>query len=192
MAQPVYPRAALHSRQRATAWEQRKLGEVAQHLQYGVGASAVPYDGEIKYLRITDIDDETHEFLNEDLTSPDPEFCIGDDSYLQKGDIVFARTGASVGKTYLNRDDDGGIVYAGFLIRARLSQDADPEFVYQQTLTEPYAKFVEITSQRSGQPGINAIEYGEWELAWCSWKEQRLIGSFFQRLDSLITLHQRE
>lgn len=173
-------------------WEQRKLGEICEGLSYGVGAAAVPFDGATRYLRITDIDDETHQFLEDDLSSPDPSFSLSDTDYLRPGEIVFARTGASVGKTYLNRDDAGDIVFAGFLIRAVLQEGNNPEFVYQQTLSESYKNYVAITSQRSGQPGVNAQEYSEWILWICDKDEQARIGALFQKFDLLIALHQRE
>ncbi|MEG2626275.1 MAG: hypothetical protein RR956_08395, partial [Christensenella sp.] len=50
---------ALRIKHNAPAWEQRKLGDVASSLEYGLNASAGEYDGTNKYLRITDIDDET-------------------------------------------------------------------------------------------------------------------------------------
>lgn len=173
-------------------WEQRKLGEICEGLSYGVGAAAVPFDGATRYLRIKDIDDETHQFLEDDLSSPDPSFSLSDTDYLRPGEIVFARTGASVGKTYLNRDDAGDIVFAGFLIRAVLQEGNNPEFVYQQTLSESYKNYVAITSQRSGQPGVNAQEYSEWILWICDKDEQARIGALFQKFDLLIALHQRK
>ena len=168
------------------------MGEASEELSYGVGAAAVPFDGKTRYLRITDIDDETHRFLENDISSPDPSFDLSESDYLKFGEIVFARTGASVGKTYLNREKDSEIVFAGFLIRAILLENYNSEFIYQQTLSEPYSKFVAVTSQRSGQPGINAQEYANWELWVCSEQEQHQIGTFFSQLDHLITLHQRK
>ncbi len=50
------------------SWEQRKLGDVASSFEYGLNAAAKAYDGEYKYIRITDIDDNTHEFLTDNLT----------------------------------------------------------------------------------------------------------------------------
>ena len=115
------------------------------------------------------------------------------DRYLLKeGDILFARTGASVGKTYLYKASDGKTYYAGFLIRAHVSDEADAGFIFQSTLTERYKQFVLLTSQRSGQPGINAQEYSDLLLPLPSLMEQRRIGAFFDHLDSLITLHQRK
>ncbi|WP_047750596.1 restriction endonuclease subunit S [Bifidobacterium catenulatum] len=173
-------------------WEQRKLGEVAYGFEYGLNAAASDFDGEKKYLRITDIDDRTREFRTDDLSSPDINNPIDDKYLLKEGDILFARTGASVGKTYLYRASDGKTYYAGFLIRAHVSDEADAGFIFQSTLTERYKQFVLLTSQRSGQPGINAQEYADLLLPLPSLSEQRRIGKFFSRLDSLITLHQRK
>lgn len=173
-------------------WEQRKLGDVASSFEYGLNAAAMEYDGTNKYLRITDIDDETREFRTDNLTSPQADQNSSANYLLQKGDLLFARTGASVGKTYLYRPFDGRVFFAGFLIRARINEHAEPEFVFQSTLTEKYKKFVSIASQRSGQPGVNAQEYAEFEIPFPDIAEQTLIGSFFRDLDDLITLHQRK
>ena len=173
-------------------WEQRKLGEVASGFEYGLNAAASDFDGEKKYLRITDIDDQTREFRTDDLSSPDINNPIDNRYLLKEGDILFARTGASVGKTYLYKASDGKTYYAGFLIRAHVSDEADAGFIFQSTLTERYKQFVLLTSQRSGQPGINAQEYSDLLLPLPSLMEQRRIGAFFDRLDSLITLHQRK
>ena len=174
------------------AWEQRKLSEMCGTFEYGLNAAAKEFDGKNKYIRITDIDDTSREFLLSDLSSPD--ICLdGMSKYLlSSGDIVFARTGASVGKTYIYRENDGIVYFAGFLIRAKVNQDNDAEFVFQSTLSPSYEKYIRITSQRSGQPGVNAQEYGEYDLFAPSKEEQQRIGHFLRGIDSLITLHQRE
>ena len=173
-------------------WEQRKLGSIAASFDYGLNAAATEYDGQNKYLRITDIDDATHEFLKSDLTTPLADLAMSADYLLEEGDLLFARTGASVGKTYLYRQYDGTVYFAGFLIRARIGESADPEFVYQATLTDAYKKYVAITSQRSGQPGVNAQEYADYQLMLPSRTEQQQIGMTLRSLDNLITLHQRK
>ena len=174
------------------AWEQRKLGEISESFEYGLNAAATEYDGKHKYLRITDIDDSTHLFLQDNLTSPDIEFSTADDYLLQEGDVLFARTGASVGKTYIYRRSDGDLYFAGFLIRAKIKSDYDADFVFQNTLTDSYDSYIRITSQRSGQPGVNAQEYANLALSVPSLAEQKKIGAYFSHLDSLITLHQRK
>ena len=160
--------------------------------EYGLNAAAKEFDGKNKYIRITDIDDASREFLLSDLSSPD--ICLdGMSKYLlSSGDVVFARTGASVGKTYIYRENDGIVYFAGFLIRAKVNQDNDAEFVFQSTLSPSYEKYIRITSQRSGQPGVNAQEYGEYDLFAPSKEEQQRIGHFLRGIDNLITLHQRK
>ena len=175
-----------------SSWEQRKLSEMCGTFEYGLNAAAKEFDGKNKYIRITDIDDASREFLLSDLSSP--AICLdGMSKYLlSSGDIVFARTGASVGKTYIYRENDGIVYFAGFLIRAKVNQNNDAEFVFQSTLSPSYEKYIRITSQRSGQPGVNAQEYGEYDLFAPSKEEQQRIGHFLRGIDNLITLHQRK
>ena len=169
-------------------WKYIILGEISNSIEYGLNAAAKAFDGIHKYLRITDIDDSSRLFLTDKLSSPDVNFTEEDyENYkLQKNDLLFARTGASVGKTYLYRESDGEVYYAGFLIRARLRDSFDGNFVFQQTLTDKYKQFIEITSQRSGQPGVNGKEYGDWKIGMTSYSEQSAIGSLFRTLDDLL------
>ena len=174
-------------------WEQRKLGECMSSFAYGLNAAAKEYDGMHKYIRITDIDDETHNFIQSNLTSPDIDFNMDVSDYkLNVGDIVFARTGASVGKTYLYNPNDGDLYYAGFLIRGKVKEDCDAGFIYQNTLTKDYDSFIKITSQRSGQPGVNSKEYATFRLNIPCKDEQEKISKVLNSLDELFTLHQRK
>ena len=175
------------------AWEQRKLGECMDSFEYGLNAAAKEYDGMHKYIRITDIDDETHNFIQSNLTSPDIDFNSDFSDYkLNINDIVFARTGASVGKTYLYNPSDGDLYYAGFLIRGKVNEACDAGFIYQNTLTRDYDSFIRITSQRSGQPGVNSKEYATFRLNIPCKCEQEKISKLLNRLDKLFTLHQRK
>ena len=165
-------------------WQQARLGEVTSSVMYGIGAAATIFNGIEKYLRITDIDENTRAFAPNPLTSP-----LGniDKKYrLAKGDIVFARTGASVGKTYLYRETDGHIVFAGFLVKFSITK-ANSYFVYSQTLTESYRGWVKVMSMRSGQPGVNAEEYKEFEFLIPSEPEQTKIASFLIAMDDKIS-----
>lgn len=168
------------------------MGDVANSFEYGLNVAAKAYDGINKYIRITDIDDVSCKFLFNNLTSPNVNISEAINYQLKKGDILFARTGASVGKTYLYSEKDGMVFYAGFLIRAKISSSYDSNFIFQNTLTESYRRYIQITSQRSGQPGVNAQEYGEYKLMIPRLLEQKKIGNYFKYLDTLITLHQRK
>ena len=175
-------------------WERRKLGDVIDRFEYGLNAAATEYDGVHKYIRITDIDDVSHKFLKSNLTTPKIDFQDTDTEMykLKEGDILFARTGASVGKTYLYDINDGDLYFAGFLIRGHVNRSNNAKFVYQNTLTENYDLFIKITSQRSGQPGVNSKEYAEFKLYIPSKEEQEKISSVLTDFDNLIILHQRK
>lgn len=170
-------------------WEQRKLGDVLFGFKYGLNTPAIDYDEQNKYLRITDIDDNTHQFMQDKLTSPKNR----DDSYLLKsGDILFARTGASVGKTYEYHPEDGKVYYAGFLIKGSTSNNNDASFIFFSTLLNRYIRFVKVTSMRSGQPGINANEYKKYSLYIPPKNEQCRISKLLKKIDAIITLQQRK
>ena len=173
-------------------WEQREFSSVVKKFDYGLNAPSKKFDGINQYLRITDIDDQTRKYQKTDLVSPDTNLDIADDYKLFEGDILFARTGASVGKSFIYNENDGLTYFAGYLIRAKIIDDFVPEFFFEQTLSDRYKKFVSTTSQRSGQPGINAKEYGSFPVWITSVEEQKVISTFFEKIDSLITLHQRK
>ena len=173
-------------------WNEIRLGDVVDNFSYGLNAQAVKYDGKHKYIRITDIDDNSRSFLQDNLTSPDIDFEKADNYILKKKDILFARTGASVGKTYLYNETDGLVYFAGFLIRGKIKDDIDEAFIFANTQTERFHKFIRLTSQRSGQPGINAKEYTSFEFYCSDFQEQVKIGEFFKSLDESIVLHEKK
>ena len=140
-------------------WKQVTLKDIAVgKLSYGSGASATEYDGECRYVRITDITDNGE--LNNDIKSPDKY----DDKYLlQDGDILFARSGATVGKTFrYSSDKHGKGIYAGYLIRLIPNKEiVMPDYVFYYTKTEYYMSFVKKAQRAVAQPNINAQEYGD-------------------------------
>ena len=140
-------------------WEIIPLGQLLRRPpSYGINAPAVSFDFRLPmYLRITDIT-EDGKFSEETQASVDhPAAGLYG---LESGDIVFARTGASVGKSYLYNSKDGRLIYAGFLIR--LSPDPKrlvPTFLSFYAQSRSYWNWVKVNSMRSGQPGINGREY---------------------------------
>ncbi|WP_035512909.1 restriction endonuclease subunit S [Halalkalibacillus halophilus] len=173
-------------------WIEMCLNELSESFSYGLNAESKEYDGKNKYIRITDINDDTRMFDKSNLTSPNIDYEVSNDYILCEGDILFARTGASVGKTYRYDRLDGKVYYAGFLIKARIKNEYDSEFVFQNTLTKNYRNFVYITSQRSGQPGINAQEYSTFKLFMPNIEEQQKIGEFFKVIDERIANQERK
>lgn len=169
-------------------WKDTNLGNISNNFKYGINAAAIPYDGKNKYLRITDIDDTTHVFLQDNLTSPGADLSYCDEYIMQDGDIVIARTGASVGKSYVYHTVDGKIYFAGFLIRVRTNKEVNKDFIFQKTLTNAYTKHIQFVSQRSGQPGVNVNELKSFSfLIPRDKEEQQAIASYFISLDSQIS-----
>lgn len=165
-------------------WNEAKLKSITSLPAYGLNSSSVKYDGENKYLRITDIDDETHAFNYSDLTSP---ARFTNEFLLQEGDLLFARTGASVGKTYLYNKTDGKVYYAGYLIKFHIELNK-PKFVFYELQNQRFIKWVNIMSKRSGQPGINAEEYSSYKLFLPCKEEQNKLIKFFDLLELKIDI----
>lgn len=166
-------------------WTFKNLSDVSNKPLYGMNSAATDFDGENKYLRITDIDEESHRFKYTKLSSPSD--VIEEKYILQEGDLLFARTGASVGKSYIYDPDDGKVVFAGFLIKFGLKESVIPYFIFTQTLSEKFNNWVITNSMRSGQPGINAEEYSKWQIAFTSKPEQTKIASFLSAVDEKIS-----
>ncbi len=166
-------------------WYIKKLGDVSYKPQYGMNSSATEFDGENKYLRITDINEDDHSFDFSKLTSPDD--ALEDKYLLKSGDLLFARTGASVGKSYLYNQKDGKVYFAGFLIKFSLKDFVNPYFIFSQSLSQKFQNWVITNSMRSGQPGINAEEYSTLPLALTSLEEQTKIASFLSAVDEKIS-----
>jgi len=188
------PRLRFPEFREAGEWETVSLQSLlARNPEYGVNAPAAPYsEDRPTYLRITDIDEDGR-FLCESKVSVD--IVATDDNYLELGDIVLARTGASVGKSYRYRREDGRLVFAGFLIRIRPEpKKVNPIFLANFLTTQQYWGWVGVTSARSGQPGINGTEYASLPVPVPSREandsgllEQQRIADCLSSLDDLIT-----
>ena len=165
-------------------WEEVSLCDVASGFEYGMNAAATNYDGSHKYIRITDIDDSSHLYIQNELVSPEGQ---AEEKYrVQENDILFARTGASVGKSYCYQQSDGNLYYAGFLIRINVNSGVDCGYVFQNTLTEAYKRWVVLESARSGQPGINAEQYKQYRFLLPPIETQKKISLLASNLDDLI------
>ena len=153
---------------------------------YGINAVAVPLDdGLPTYLRITDIGGENQ-------ISPSPRVSVSHKNaetyFLSEGDLVFARTGASVGKSYLYNSDHGPLVFAGFLIRLRPNPRVlQPAFLSYWFQSKRYWDWVATMSIRSGQPGINGQELGTLQIPLPELSEQRAIAEALLDVDGLLS-----
>ena len=145
--------------------------------QYGLNASAVNYiEGRPRYIRITDICDDGS--LNDDIKCSD----IDDSTYsVNKGDVLFARTGATVGKTYLHRSGDA--CFAGYLIRYSFTEAVDPEYILAYTHSDTYYDWV-LKSQKVGaQPNISASQYDNMPILIPGRKEQEAFLCLYRQAD---------
>lgn len=159
-----------------------KLEELAKSkLAYGSGAKAVNYDGKVRYIRITDINENG--LLKNEKVSPE---VIEDKYILEKGDILFARSGATVGKNYLY-DSDELSIYAGYLIK--FSPDfkrVNSKYVYYCVNNTEYDKFILSSKSSASQPNINAQQYSNFKILIPPLHVQQHIVSILDKFDTLV------
>ena len=166
-------------------YEKVKLGDVIDVFEYGLPYAAKKYDGKHKYIRITDIDEESRKYDKSDIVSPNG--MLSDNYLVKENDILFARTGASVGKTYIFNPDDCNTYFAGFLIRGNVKAEYDANYIFYNTLTKHYKKWVIANSMRSGQPGLNSKQYSSFEfMIPKDIHEQQKVSKILLNIDNLI------
>ena len=173
-------------------WRECTLGDLCLDISYGFTASASLEEIGPHFLRITDI---VSGRLNWD-TIP---YCEIDEEkrgkyFLDEGDIVIARTGASTGATYTWRvNDQSNTVFASYLIRYQLDKrQADPKFIGFLLRSRNWFLFVEGIKGGSAQPGANAKQFASYEISLPPLPEQRAIAAVLSALDDKIDLLQRQ
>ncbi|MBE6882844.1 MAG: hypothetical protein E7489_07550 [Ruminococcaceae bacterium] len=148
--------------------------------EYGAQSASVEYDEtRPRYVRITDINDDGT--LNDDLVaSINP---ADDEQYkLEYGDFMFARMGATVGKTYAFIE--GNQIFAGYLIRYRLNQELiNPRYLFWYTKLDEYWNWVKLNQSGAAQPGINAKKYGSLQIPLPPIEEQENFAIFVEQTE---------
>ena len=144
-----------------TKYEWVELGEIILGKpQYGSVARKVPYDGKVRYVRITDLTDRG-ELKPDDPVSPS---VIQSDRFLEPGDLLIARSG-SVGRTYLHGNLLGTYQYAGYLIRFRIDPTkALPEYVFHISKSDSWWEWIVSNSKTGTLTNINAKQYSSFRL----------------------------
>lgn len=168
-------------------WDVDRLGQCLLCApEYGINAAAVVHSDSLPtYIRITDITDDG-QFSRENLTSVDHP--TANRYLLDVGDLLFARTGASVGKSYLYKPTDGSLAFAGFLIRVKPNPSKlVSTFLAAYVQTSAYWAWVKTMCMRSGQPGISAREFSELPIPLPPVSEQQVIADAFCDCDALIS-----
>ena len=137
-------------------WEWTRLGNLSSSIQYGLSNSAQA-QGTHRLLRITDIQDGKVEWKNVPFTTVDN----AETYLLRKDDIVFARTGATVGKSFLITELPFESVYASYLIRIRLFDCISSSYLYQFFNSHCYWEQITDKSVGVGQPNCNGTSLKE-------------------------------
>lgn len=173
-------------------WKEYTLGELTTDGKgtYGIAASAVDYCAELPtYLRITDInDDGTIDFAGlKSVDAPNSSNYI-----LKENDIVFARTGASTGRSYFYDKRDGDFVYAGFLIKFSLDpQKVNPQILKYYTHSRVYYNWVHSFENGATRGNINAKTLAEMKIILPPRQAQDKIVSILSSLDDKIAVNRR-
>ena len=126
--------------------------------QYGTAEIGIPRikEQQPRYIRITDINDFGE--LDDSLGAT-AENC-SDEYFLYENDLLFARSGATVGKTYLHKHLSYPAFFAGYMIRVRLDESTLlPDYLFAYTQTSFYKNWVDAIQRAAAQPNINAEEY---------------------------------
>lgn len=162
-------------------WGWTTVGEIARAIQYGHTESACDDPHGPRFLRITDIQNGQVDWdtVPSCAITPDEhsKYC------LETGDIVFARTGATTGKSFLIRQCPDA-VFASYLIRLRMFQGVYPSFVQAYFQTNDYWRQIEGGKRGIGQPNVNATILGEIQLPLAPASEQRQIVAKIEELFS--------
>jgi type I restriction enzyme S subunit len=159
-------------------WAPASIASIAEPPEYGLTAKAGYDVAGPKYLRITDIQ-------NDDVDWSDVPHCLCKDASryaLRIGDLLFARTGATTGKSYLIRELDEPTVFASYLIRVRPKPICDPKFLENFFRSQNYWDQISAASSGTAQPGVNATKFVDLKLPLPPLLEQRRIVA---KLDAL-------
>ena len=153
-----------------------KMGSLlSEPPEYGAGEAGIERlnDTTPRYIRITDIDEngELLPGLGMTAANVEPQY------FLRDGDLLFARSGNTVGKSYLHESErvPYPCFYAGYMIRFRFSEKVLPKYVFAFTQTPYYHEWVSAIQRSAGQPNINAQEYRSLEIPLPPLPEQRKI-----------------
>lgn len=161
-----------------------KLGAVCTDPMYGAGESAVEGNPETdyRYIRVTDINDEGG--LNNEWRTAEK---IDKKYILKEGDFLFARSGATAGKTFLYKDQYGKAIFAGYLVRFVPKKDKlISEYLDFLLKSDIYKQWVLEKRKGSAQPNINAQQFSSFEIPIISIEEQKKIISEIAKLEKQI------
>lgn len=167
-----------------THWSIKCLKRLLREpLTYGLNEAAELEDRSLpRYLRITDFDDDGK---LRDETFRSLPWEIARDAMLQPDDVLFARSGATVGKTFVFRDRDSAACFAGYLIRARTQKwKLDPLFLYFYTKSMAYDAWKSLIFTQATIQNISATKYDYLAIPLPPMNEQKNIVNFITSKES--------
>jgi type I restriction enzyme, S subunit len=169
-------------------WEVRRLEELSSAIQYGYTAKATTERLGPKLLRITDIQNDAVDWDAVPFCEISPKEI---EKYrLGKNDLLFARTGATVGKSYLIPGSIPDSVFASYLIRVRLLEDVIPKYVAYFFRSLDYWRQITETQAGIGQPNVNGTKLAQIKIPVAPLSQQGLIVAEiekqFSRLDEAV------
>jgi len=169
-------------------WELCRLGNISEKIQYGLSNSAQTH-GNFRLLRITDIQGGRVDWDSVPYTTIDEEQAA--DFVLCENDIVFARTGATVGKSYMIYALPAQSVFASYLIRVKLAE-VNPKYIKVFFESKQYWKQIIDKSVGTGQPNVNGSKLREIVVPLPPFTEQQRIVDaieiIFEQLDGIATV----
>jgi len=161
----------------------RRLSDIATNIDYGVTASASAVETGTKFLRITDIQDGAVDWQTVPFCRAPPSKLRS--AQLSDGDIVFARTGATTGKSFLIQSPPDGAVFASYLIRVKPSVSVNPAYLAHFFQSKGYWSQIQRKTQGAAQGGVNATSLSEIEIPLPTLDKQRRIADILDKADSL-------
>jgi type I restriction enzyme S subunit len=171
-------------------WKSLCLGDLCvEKGAYGANTPKAAFDPRLpRYVRITDISADGRLLLN-DLASISEDLAAP--HILEPGDVLLARSGATVGKSYVHDARYGRCAHAGYLIRFRTRRECLlPDFLKQFLQSPMYWKWVGETQRAQAQPNINAVEFAALRIPTPSIGEQRKIAAILASVDEAIVATQ--
>ncbi len=155
---------------------------------YGAGEKGVKKKSDIRYIRITDINEDGT--LNDDFVSIEK---VDSKYLLEEDDFLIARSGNTVGKTFLYKKEFGKCIYAGYLIKFKLdTQKIIPEYLLYYTKSNIYKQWIASNQRANAQPNINSNEYLESPIIVPSIDEQKKIVNELSKIKEQIKLYKKE
>ena len=167
----------------------RLIEQCIQKPKYGAGESAIEKDLKLpRYIRITDLNDDGS-LRNKEWKSIKEN--AAKDYLLNYNDILFARTGATVGKSYLYTGEDGRCAFAGYLIKFQPDQTKlNSKFLFHYIHSIYYWKYIKSIQTWGVQPNINAEQYSNLLILLPPIHEQQKIASILSGVDAYIQKNQ--